>query len=511
MKQFLLLLVISSLLVACQKKKTVFHGTEITIGFEIADEDVELLEKKLNESLKKLKGDHTITSIKVKNMNSYDDIHSAFKNNEAHMLETTYKIYYEALKEDKWNVILHSCYATDFDNDMFYSRGLIIANKSEGLSLESPEEITTVYAVSPYSSTGWFLQHQYLEKEGIKLPEAIYEKSHRRIIERVESTPGSIGICGSFIKPDADKFDILFESAAVPGEVVIVQDSIPVEIVNAVKKDLIEYSVNRFRNDDKQRHFFAVPLRDDYSAYLDYYRPFNRTIIITSITVISLLLIAFFLVRDARNKLKSIRGNGDIIEESKDLFAINQICSIISSYKLENPMSSRMNEKKITEFCKYYKEKKYISAIKILTENLEQTLGILEKKIKSIEHRVTEKHPELENIIVTRARGQQHNTLQAKVNTFTSFCGRLRSLLTDNQKENSPNYGGPFENELAQKLMPYATTGGAIQLLYSYRNFSVHEHSFFLCEEDAITVLRNYLHVYLKICESRLFASEENL
>ena len=505
------------------------QGGELVIGLKISGDDIVPLQEKINESLTELKEKRNITSIKIKNLSSYSERHDAFINNEVDILETTYKIFHEALQQDKWGVILHSCYATSVDTEAFYSHGLIIANKSENISLKPSEKITAVYAVSPYSSTGFFLQKHLLD--GMKLPKTEFVKTPYKIIEKVKSTPGSIGMCGSFTRPDTEQFDILYKSPKVPGQVVIARDSIPTEIINLVKKELINFSVNRFKNHDYQRHFFVGRLPDDYKAYLNLYKKNKKedevkvleeeielakkanadlaasnkkikesksttTIIAVFVSVTSVLLISCLIGWVIRKRSKKA-----LIQQHKASFSIQATCSMLAGYNLEQEISERLNEDKINNFFHYYTDTKYKKAIWELAGDLEQSLPLILNKIREIAGRTSSDHEELRDVLVM----QRARDLNSQVNSFRDCCYKIRKLLSAHQLKNTNQYGGPFENELAQKLIPLASLDGIIQLLYTYRNFSTHEHIVFLNAEDAETVLRNYLHLYQKICESRIF------
>ena len=491
-------------------------GKDLRIGLNIYEPDRIALENKLNNALKTISGNHNIQSIKVKNLSSYLERQTAFLNNEVDILETTYRIYYEANRETKrvnnyeMCVILHSCYASGNFSDQFYSHGLIVKNKADSdISLDNLDKVTKVYAVDRYSSTGYYLQKQYLENKNKTLSRDKISFLHtsRGILDKVKSTPGSIGMCGSFIHPDKDQFTILAETPNVPGQVVIAPENLDPNIIKMIQKTLIEFSIQRYRKIPKQRYFYVYPLKDDYKAYLDLYAdPELNTQdlikILYLILGIFLLIIIVVTIRFKRTKEKILRKTLSIEDRRKQL----------SNYKLDSEISSILNVKKIDHFVTYLSKEKNQEAIQELTSNLEQILPQLLRKIQ--ENKGKLKHNQKENsnsdpsILYSIEKMPKLNKLSKQVAYFSKFCYELRAELTEHQQPNENGYDGPFKDPLANQLIPLASLDGSVTTLYSYRNFSIHKHLPFLTREDAETVLKNYLHFYQKICESRLFEKD---
>jgi len=475
---------------------TTLSAKTIRIGLSLDKKHCQRLENKLNILLKSLFKVSQYKKIIVLNTSGYDKKRNLLDNNNIDIMESGFGLFYEAnkLEHNKYKVLLQACYYKDIKYQ-FLIRGLIFSRKKDNLSLKDIEHCKNIFAVSPASSSGYFLQNAYLKSKGLKYIRPIFTTKQDTVISSVEKTKNSIGFCPNFKDLDLNKFKILYESALTPGGIIFYNTSIDKRIINRISNEIFLFYFNMVRNKTKHiNRLFVNKLQQNYMQYLKpmrYKKPWIEAnyltiillgIIIVLFTSVMYNLIANKLNSDDKNTLNEIKRkqlgfdtknkwyeNIEKAMHAKDSgdysAAIWKVCGLIIETNYENPP----------------KEEELASVV-YKANFMNQLIG----KINGLN---------LDDFHI-KPNMPAHDLIEKfKID----ICGPIKHRIANEEKYPE------ILDEAHQKLVKISDIDGPLILIRTFRNFSSHDHNKFLTKEAAEFIIHNIIYIHNKLYESNLF------
>jgi nitrogen-specific signal transduction histidine kinase/ABC-type phosphate/phosphonate transport system substrate-binding protein len=243
-----------------------FYAKEINVGLSLIDDITSEIEKNINLELETLLSKYGYNKINVISMLYYDQKRVALYNNEVDVLESGMGLYYEAYKHRKFEVMLHGCYIHNISGNLLYTSGIIICRREDDFSLEDIAKSKKIFAVSPHSQTGFYIQEKYLNDRNIEFSNPEFLRSHFEVEPKVLSTPGSVGFCGKFVEVDKENIKIIAETEKNPSSVISYRPDMETEIVKALDESIRRYYYS-YAQQGRTQHFFVDAIDRDYTRY----------------------------------------------------------------------------------------------------------------------------------------------------------------------------------------------------------------------------------------------------
>jgi len=268
-------------------------AADIRIGLTVNKNLCRVLEKTMNKSLKNVLTNSLYKKIVVSSVMGYNNKRNALLNNNVDILESGFGLFYEmnSMGKKKYDVLLHACYYNNI-NDPFYIRGVIFSRKEDNLSFKDIKRCKNIFAVSPSSSSGYYIQKAYLQKLDLSFVQPVFVSRHPNVKKSVIQTKGSMGFCGNFVKLDPKKFKVLYRSILVPGGLIYSRSSIENGILKKVKNELAKFYLLNFRDArNRLNRFFVAKLQKDYFKYFQLLQNGKASLSVEYIIILALVLI----------------------------------------------------------------------------------------------------------------------------------------------------------------------------------------------------------------------------